>query len=377
MQIHSPRRYPDIDLATIRRALRAWGIAEAQLEIVPASRDGRYIYFDYNGVRHYICFANDPASSGRNSLLMQYLGTAYEAFVLDEHPSKQMAVFFPYAFLPGQTIARYHSFVNRLVLTLGLYLLNEAEAMPGQQSAAFTDFSDLERARSTQRAGTAPNRSSYLVQEEDRVVIYGKLYGANAKESLVLAAAARRITNLPVQYYPVIEQSTSSVPQKTAQVLAALNIHVKTPIALQLSSTEVSEIARSTARKTARFHFNLLEKFGSKKCYMCDCTIETAIIGAHIHRVTDIDASDLSYEAKVLQATDGDNGLWLCATHDKLFEYGTVYYDGSFTMALQKGLSADQIAYINELTTHQSFLTEHRGGDTGRYLQLHRQRVNG
>ena len=40
---------------------------------------------------------------------------------------------------------------------------------------------------------------------------------------------------------------------------------------------------------------NLFEKFGDKKCYLCDCDIDHMIIASHIHRVTDIknDATQL------------------------------------------------------------------------------------
>ena len=33
---------------------------------------------------------------------------------------------------------------------------------------------------------------------------------------------------------------------------------------------------------------NLFKKFGDKKCYLCDCDIDSLIIASHIHRVTDI-----------------------------------------------------------------------------------------
>lgn len=41
-------------------------------------------------------------------------------------------------------------------------------------------------------------------------------------------------------------------------------------------------------RDTPKFHYNLFKKYGDKKCLLCDCDIDRMIIGAHIHRVTDI-----------------------------------------------------------------------------------------
>lgn len=55
--------------------------------------------------------------------------------------------------------------------------------------------------------------------------------------------------------------------------------------------------------------------------------IEETIVASHIHRITDIDNSTtMTEEEKNIAAIDSDNGFWLCANHDKMFENGLFYF---------------------------------------------------
>ena len=81
---------------------------------------------------------------------------------------------------------------------------------------------------------------------------------------------------------------------------------------------------------------------------ICGCDIEHMIIGSHIERITDTDHNEnYSDIEKNHRATDGDNGFWLCANHDKMFEYGIIYYNGSeFQIGCLSDESTDR-SYIN------------------------------
>ena len=63
-----------------------------------------------------------------------------------------------------------------------------------------------------------------------------------------------------------------------------------------------------------------------------------------------MDNSTLDETEKRRRAVDGDNGLWLCATHDKLFEYGKIYFDERGALALNPALTVAQREYVERIT---------------------------
>ena len=86
-----------------------------------------------------------------------------------------------------------------------------------------------------------------------------------------------------------------------------------------------------------------------KRCYLCNCDIQRLIIASHIQRVTDINKLDLPFSEKRKLAIDGDNGLWLCANHDKLFEYGLIYFEDNM-LKISDSLTKEQTKYVKYLT---------------------------
>ena len=374
MNINLPQRYSDIDEDMVINVLDALDLPTDELNIERETRDGRYMIIEHESVKFFVGLSNDPLG-GRNSFLMQYLPPVYQAYIFDESPVKSISIYYPYGFRPDRPVAPYHTFVNKLLRTAGIKLLNEGEAFNGNVTRPFENITDLILSRLTQSQNNQSNKPSYFENDEDAVTIYAKTYGANSMESFMMAIAAYQLTDKKIVYYPVVEQSSTQPPEHAARVLELLGIDVREPIAEILDQHEVRKIEKSTSRKSARFHYNLLVKFGKKECYMCGCDIESTIIGAHIHRVTDIDHEDLNFEEKVQHATSADNGLWLCATHDRMYEYGIVYYDDHYNIVIKDGLDSNQVEYINWLTLTKSFQEVHRNIATSGYLELHRQRV--
>lgn len=70
---------------------------------------------------------------------------------------------------------------------------------------------------------------------------------------------------------------------------------------------------------------------------------------SRIHRVTDIDKLDMPFSEKRKLAVDADNGLWLCANHDKLFEYGLIYFEDN-VLKISDNLTEKQKEYVKYLT---------------------------
>lgn len=103
---------------------------------------------------------------------------------------------------------------------------------------------------------------------------------------------------------------------------------------------------------------------------------------------------------KKKKAVDADNGLWLCANHDKLFEYGLIYFEDNKLIISDK-LDDEQKKFITSITynlkeetsTRKYDIKEGQDVEHGErafyikdedynenmhgYLELHRERTNG
>ena len=96
---------------------------------------------------------------------------------------------------------------------------------------------------------------------------------------------------------------------------------------------------------------------------MCSCNIDAIIQGAHIWPVAYIKADNtLTIDEKWDMATDGNNGLWLCENHHKLFDRnliticdtnGAIHYSDKLEIEEQNYLDTVTLKYISK-----SFITE-------------------
>ena len=55
-------------------------------------------------------------------------------------------------------------------------------------------------------------------------------------------------------------------------------------------------------------------------------------------------------EAKFKHAVDGNNGLWLCQNHHKLFDSNILMLDSNGKLRIKDGLVAKDIAFIRDTT---------------------------
>lgn len=169
------------------------------------------------------------------------------------------------------------------------------------------------------------------------------------------------------------ESSPNEESQKFKKVLKDLNVVYYADSIEYVENEEYETLSDDNrdARYQAEFMRNLLYKFNSKKdengnvilgsdgkpiivddikrYYLCNCDIQRLIIASHIQRVTDINKLDLPFSEKRKLAVDGDNGLWLCANHDKLFEYGLIYFEDNM-LKISDSLTENQKKYVKYLT---------------------------
>lgn len=88
-----------------------------------------------------------------------------------------------------------------------------------------------------------------------------------------------------------------------------------------------------------------------KKCALCGCKIERIIQAAHIYPVADIrKRHDLDFSAKFKLAVDGDNGIWLCENHHKLFDSGLIWLEEG-KLCISRKLNSDDLLFVKQVTT--------------------------
>ena len=61
-------------------------------------------------------------------------------------------------------------------------------------------------------------------------------------------------------------------------------------------------------------------------------------------------SNDLSDEEKFAHAVNGNNGLWLCQNHHKLFDSNIIIIDGNGHIRIKDGLVAKDMAFIRSVT---------------------------
>lgn len=277
-----------------------------------------------SGRVHYVIFNN--SNDSRNTRLIQPFPVGYIDFIKSQEQNKSLDIYFINPETSDRT--KYAKLFYRCFMTLGVNFLNfEILGLNGIEP--YVSYSDLKQERNTNRDRNSHNESTYFEENDDDVTIFGKTDGVNEKESFILALTIAKIADQvrPVVFYPV----KSDMSPKYRAVLEDTGISFEPFIetlhsgkALAVSSSDVDSI-----RNTKIYHLNLHQKFGNKQCYICDCDIEHLVIGAHIERVSDIKRNiRYTQNEKLERAVDGDNGLWLCANHDKMFEYGIIYFSG-------------------------------------------------
>ncbi len=355
-------------------------------------RNGRYIKVINDDHITYVCFSN-PHNDSRNARLMQFISPAYNAFYDEEISQKRLAI---YLIDPNHNDkTNYIRMFYRCFMTLGIDVIN-VEKLQLEDISPFTSYEDLRQYRLKTSGRNTHNNSSYFSDDDDQLSFYGKTFGANGMESFVLCLTLSRLTDRPIEFYPVLDSGSTSLSEKQREILAAANVNFGELIDEQSNQDVDLDQPEVALRDTPKFHFNLLKKFGSKYCYLCGCDMEHLIIGSHIERVTDIKNNpDYSVDDKKARIVAGDNGLWLCANHDKMFEFGIVYFDeAKLEYATNENQKAGEYflkslfdlrkIYISEGDVNVTYIGdepsfsmagEHFTESTAEYLKLHKARV--
>lgn len=114
---------------------------------------------------------------------------------------------------------------------------------------------------------------------------------------------------------------------------------------------ERRELEENDSLRSPRFNARLLDRLGEKHCLLCNCCMSELIQGAHIWPVADIKKATLPLEDKLEYATDGENGLWMCQNHHKMFDSNILFLSENGEVSYRSNLSETDVNYANSVTT--------------------------
>ncbi len=342
-------------------------------EIQYKKGNGRYVLLEHDGFKYYVIVSRLSADA-RDAFLNQYVTTVLGEYVDDKSFVKKLYV---YVLDKSQKAkAKYIVDGYRMLKTMGINILNIDELR--MEINPYVTFEDWKNAQDKMREYNKGNNASYAIEDEEGgYTLFGKLYGANGKDAAMTAcmlACIAKSNDTFVRFIQVCEHGTEEISSTDKKLLQSFGVIIDSgAIVLKGKATGKD---KSTCRHQDEFKYNLWEKYGDKKCYMCSCDIESNIIASHIHRICDIDKSGLPEAEKRRQAVDADNGFWLCANHDKLFEFGNVTYDMCGDLVINPSLKSNQTDFVKYITEKYGIEKAHFTAGLKVYLKIHNNRVH-
>lgn len=331
---------------------------------------GRLATLRYGDYVHFITFS-ELAVEGRNSSI-QSVPTAFNIFYMCPYEKKRLYYYF--ICKSGNPATDYHMFIYRLMQTVGFTFLNFPTS---SATTSFVTIEDMMRARDENRGTNKSNNSTYISKNEDgKYEVYCKTYGASKYESSLICYAMSKIIRCAekIKLYEILEGNLKELPESSLQVLRKMGTVdiIKTDLTFE---KRIFEESHGNQLRSPRYQYNLLAKLGEKHCALCGCTIPDIIQGAHIWPVASIKAAKLiSIDDKVRYATDGDNGLWLCENHHKLFDRNIIAIMSDGSVKYNHSLSTDHIPYLHTLTENTQLSSMYLNDNFMHYLEL-RNRV--
>lgn len=307
---------------------------------------GRLITIEYGGIKSFVSLS-EVSVEGRNQSV-QSIPTAINLYYTDNNLNKGLY----YYFMPhnGNYFTDYHLLYFRLLKTAGVMFLNLLDYYPAGINA-FKNIDELIDERNDNRETNRSNNSSFISKTSDKVQIYAKTYGASKYESTLLAIAAAAITDRPIDLYNICEHALTHLPQSSLNTIKALgNISIyDTSISLE-KRTFISQAGNNEFRSPI-YQRNLLQRLGRKHCVLCGCEIPEIIQGAHVWGVAEIARDDhFSDDMKFDHAISGENGLWLCQNHHKLFDSHYLSFNMDGHVLIPNNLRAEDGQFIRTIT---------------------------
>ena len=384
---------------------------------------GQYFVLENDYEKKWITISADYTISkddggSTNAYFVQFIPMAFRAMFEDATgKTKKLELYLKGTSHPRAT-TEAQILYYRAARTIGVNILNDKELsrvgrnISKEIEKVFSTVDEWQKERLRMQNKNLSNKASYILEEEDSYIFYGKTFGANGRESIfilyMLAELAKK-DGKKIYLYEVedngstaIESSMNEDDKRFRNMLKSRGIIYYIDSVDYVENEEVGkvlDVKDKDARHQAEFMRNLMIKFNAerdedgniktlkngrpiikdtmKKCYLCNCTIQRAIIASHIQRVTDINNLKIPFEEKRKRAVDADNGFWLCANHDKMFEYGIIIFDeetGLLKMDVEN-FDESQREYIRQITKKTDIDEKHFTENLKEYLKIHNDRL--
>lgn len=306
---------------------------------------GRLLTVTYNETTTYVTLS-ETENNGRNSSL-QSVPTAINIFYSD--PSKKKRIAFYFLPTKEKLETNYHSFMYRLMRTANVDFLNCASWQP------FESIHELIHFRTKNQKRNRSNNSSYILfSENNELHIYAKTYGANKYESTLLTIACASLFRGNIILYNVHEKELKVLPKSSLKTIK--NNFQNVTIINSSRTLEKKKFAETESEeepnlRSPHYVYHLLKKLGPQQCVCCKCPIPQIVQGAHIWPVAAIKREQsMNVDEKFDAATSGDNGLWLCENHHKLFDSNILQLDNKGIFSFSENLSDVEKKFAFDIT---------------------------
>ena len=328
---------------------------------------GRMAVMQYEDAVSYISFS-ELEISGRNSSV-QSVPTAYNMFFSNPYPEKRLYYYF--LNVSGNAETDYQILIYRLMNTIGFQFLNASSDLL-RRITAFHSVEDIIFNRRINAGRNRSNNSTFITRgNAGEIEIYGKTYGANKYETSLICYALAQLwqSGQSMKLYEVLEGDLKELPESSLKVIRHMGVIDIIPTDMTL---EKRIYEKENSLRSPRYTYNLFNKLGNKHCALCNCQIPELIQGAHILPVAAIKKMHgLSLEQRLNLALDGDNGLWLCENHHKMFDEGMIFFDSSGRLLVENDIDQRHKRFIDEITTNRKLPSEFL---TDRFLWYLQQR---
>lgn len=331
---------------------------------------GRLAILHYDSKVAYISFSENEIN-GRNSSV-QSVPTAFNQYYMNHYPNKEL--FYYFLNTTGNAETDYHVLIYRLMKTIGFDFINES--VLETQIDPFTSVEDLMHSRRINTGRNKSNNSTYITKSTSKNIdIYGKTYGASKYETSMICYALSKLAKKThiLTLYEVLEQNLKELPKSSLDVLNDMGNITIVPTSLVL---EKKVFEKNDNLRSPRYIYNLLKRIGPKKCALCDCEIPELIQGAHIWPVSQIkQMNTLSLDDKLKYALDGNNGIWLCENHHKLFDENIITISPEMRVEFDSRINGADRSYLFEITKKREIEEKYLSVDFHFYLDKRRLTV--
>lgn len=321
------------------------GIEKYTVDFVNKINIGRMAILRHESAIYYISFSENEVKSRNSSF--QSFPSALLSFLEDDSNNKKLYYFV----LPTESNINtdYFVFMYRLIKTTGASFI-DLENNIEEPVKKFSSYLDIVLSKNYLRRKNKSNNSTYITKSEDGdIQVYGKLYGANKYETVLICIALYQITSININIFELEEGSLKKLPKRARDYLLSLD---RITITNRTIDADRQDFDLYKNLRSARYIYNLLERFSIKKCFLCDCDIPEIIQGAHIVPVADIkNDKTLTDEDKFEKAIDGNNGMWLCQNHHRLFDTHIIRIYENRKVMYNSSIRESQLHFLKEITT--------------------------